>query len=51
MDGFDDAAGTELGRILRYWGGSVDKMELAPGTEMAVYDSEYREIGKWTIVE
>jgi hypothetical protein len=51
MDGFDDAAGKELGRILRYWAGSVDTMELAPGTEMAVYDSEHREVGKWTIVD
>jgi hypothetical protein len=45
-----DAAG-ELGRILRYWGGNVRHYELKAGDGSAVYDSDYREVGRWEIVE
>ncbi|MEV0661478.1 hypothetical protein ACIBI3_06180 [Actinomadura luteofluorescens] len=41
----------ELGRILRYWGGNVRHYELKPGDGSAVYDSEYREVGRWEIAE
>ncbi|MFC7012979.1 hypothetical protein ACWD00_24295 [Streptomyces viridiviolaceus] len=39
----------ELGRILRYWGGNVRHYALLPGDGSAVYDSEYREVGRWTV--
>lgn len=40
----------ELGRILRYWGGNVKHYALKPGDGSAVYDSQYREVGRWRIV-
>jgi hypothetical protein len=49
MDGFDDNAGKELGRILRYWGGAMTQVELTDGATQAIYDSEYREVGRWTV--
>jgi hypothetical protein len=45
----DGEAGKELGRILRYWAGGVQQMELKPGQGSAIYDSTYREVGRWTI--
>ncbi|MEU7568840.1 hypothetical protein [Streptomyces fradiae] len=39
----------ELGRVLRYWGGSLHHYALRPGDTSAVYDSEYREVGVWRI--
>ena len=53
LDGMtaEGEAGKELGRILRYWAGGVQQMELTPGQGSAVYDSAYREVGRWTIVE
>ena len=51
MDGFDGEAAGELGRILRYWGGSMRQVELKPGVAQAIYDSAYREVGRWSIVE
>jgi hypothetical protein len=49
MDGFGDDAGKELGRILRYWGGAMTQVELVDGAAQAIYDSEYREVGRWTV--
>lgn len=48
LDGIGDAP-KELGRILRYWGGSINQVELAPGASQDIYDSEYRRVGQWTI--
>ncbi|MEX3103642.1 hypothetical protein ACSCBZ_01875 [Streptomyces niveiscabiei] len=39
----------ELGRILRYWGGNLHHYGLEPGDGSAVYDSAYREVGRWRI--
>ncbi|MCI0386486.1 hypothetical protein [Streptomyces sp. CNQ085] len=39
----------ELGRILRYWGGNLHHYALRPGDGSAVYDSGYREVGRWSI--
>lgn len=45
-------AGKELGRILRYWAGGVQQLdELAPGQGTAIYDSGYREVGRWRITD
>ncbi|MFF6947355.1 hypothetical protein ACFZAD_01650 [Streptomyces iakyrus] len=45
-----DPAG-ELGRILRYWGGNVRHYALRPGDGAAIYDSEYREVGRWHVAD
>ncbi|MFF5965365.1 hypothetical protein ACFY64_16815 [Streptomyces collinus] len=45
-----DPAG-ELGRILRYWGGNLRHYTLSPGDGAAIYDSEYREVGRWHVAD
>lgn len=40
---------TELGRILRYWGGSVKQLEFDVETEQDVYDSAYSRVGTWRL--
>ena len=47
--GFDGNAVQELGRILRYWGGNLHHFELKPGDGSVIYDSAYREVGRWAI--
>jgi hypothetical protein len=53
LDGWtgDGEAGKELGRILRYWGGAAPQLELTPGQGSAVYDSQYREVGRWLVTD
>jgi hypothetical protein len=46
---WDGNAAQELARILRYWGGNLHRHDLEPGDGSAVYDSEYRQIGHWSI--
>lgn len=40
---------SELGRVLRYWGGNLHHYALRPGDGSAVYDSAHREVGRWRI--
>jgi len=47
LAGEDRAA--ELGRILRYWGGAMKQVELAPGTRQELLDSAYAPVGSWRI--
>lgn len=47
--GWDGNAASELGRILRYWGGNLGHFALEPGDGSAVHDSGYREVGRWSI--
>jgi hypothetical protein len=47
----DGEAGRELGRILRYWGGAAPQLGLEPGQDSAVYDSQYREVGRWVVTD
>ena len=47
--GADADAGRELARILRYWAGAMPAIELKPGQAQAVYDSAYREVGRWVL--
>ncbi len=47
----DGEVGKELGRILRYWAGGVQQLELSPGQGSDIYDSSYRPVGRWTITE
>ncbi|MFB6549055.1 MULTISPECIES: hypothetical protein [unclassified Streptomyces] len=44
----EDPAG-ELQRILRYWGGNLKHYALRPGDGSVVYDSAYREVGRWSV--
>jgi hypothetical protein len=39
----------ELGRILRYWGGNVKKIELGPGSRRELYDSGCTAVGDWRV--
>ncbi|MBM7171509.1 hypothetical protein JQK87_24495 [Streptomyces sp. G44] len=48
---FEGKAAEELGRILRYWGGNLGHYALTPGDGETVYDSAYREVGRWSVVE
>jgi hypothetical protein len=41
----------ELGRILRYWGGSMKQLDLRPGLQQDVYDSAYTKVGAWRLEE
>jgi hypothetical protein len=41
--------GEELGRILRYWGGSMKQVPLAPGEGQDLYDSGYTAVGTWRV--
>jgi len=47
----EGVAGKDLGRILRYWAGAVQQLELEPGQGSAIYDSAYREVGRWTVTD
>ncbi|MGY1822500.1 hypothetical protein [Geodermatophilus sp. SYSU D00079] len=46
----DDRA-AELGRILRYWGGSMGQVTLEPGARQDLYDSAYTPVGTWRVEE
>jgi hypothetical protein len=39
----------ELGRILRYWGGSMKQVPLEPGYRQELYDSDYARVGEWRV--
>jgi hypothetical protein len=47
----DGNAASELGRILRYWGGNVRHYALTAGDRSEIYDSDYREVGQWSITQ
>ncbi|GGR77162.1 hypothetical protein GCM10010252_14740 [Streptomyces aureoverticillatus] len=53
VDGTASAEDTtrELGRILRYWAGNLRHYDLKPGAGEAVYDSAYREVGRWVVAK
>jgi hypothetical protein len=44
-----DIRGAELGRILRYWGGAMKDVELAPGARQDLMDSNYTRVGEWRV--
>jgi len=44
-----DRRGDELGRILRYWGGSVKQLPLNPGDRQDLRDSDYTAVGEWRV--
>jgi hypothetical protein len=45
-----DHRGEELGRILRYWGGSMKQVPLEPGARQELHDSGYTPVGEWRVV-
>jgi hypothetical protein len=47
LAGEDRAA--ELGRILRYWGGSMKQVALEPGARQELMDSAYAPGGEWRV--
>ena len=44
-----EARAAELGRILRYWGGSMKQVPLEPGSRQDLSDSDYLVVGEWRI--
>jgi hypothetical protein len=46
-----DERAKELGRILRYWGGSMNDVPLGPGARQELYDSGYAPVGSWRVEE
>ena len=44
-----DNRAEELGRILRYWGGSMRQVPLEAGARQDLYDSSYATVGSWRI--
>jgi hypothetical protein len=44
-----DTQAEELGRILRYWGGSLTQVPLTAGSRQELYDSGYTRVGVWWI--
>ena len=46
-----EETGKELGRILRYWAGAVQQVELKPGQGSDIYDSAYRPVGRWAVTD
>ena len=36
---------TEVGRILRYWGGAMKQLDLTQPLQYELSDSEYRNVG------
>ena len=49
LAGEDRAA--ELGRILRYWGGSMKQVPLDAGARQDLYDSDYALVGSWRVLD
>lgn len=49
LDALTGEPAKELGRILRYWGGSLSDDLLVAGSTQDVYDSSYTPVGSWTV--
>jgi len=46
----DSDTRSELGRILRYWGGAMKSLDvLTPGDQHDIYDSAYNRVGSWAL--
>ena len=41
----------EVGRILRFWAGALKQMELVPGIEHELSDSEYQVVGHLRVTD
>ena len=49
IDALTGETEAEIGRILRYWAGALKQMELRPGLEHELRDSQYKPVGTLTI--
>lgn len=45
LDALTGDPATELGRILRYWGGSMKQLDVTQPFEYELSDSEYKNVG------
>lgn len=45
IDALSGEAGAEIGRILRYWGGSAKGIDWSQPMEQPLMDSEYVQVG------
>lgn len=45
MDALTGDHATEVGRILRYWGGAMKQLDLTQPMEHQLSDSEYKIVG------
>jgi hypothetical protein len=45
LDQLPDPKPAELGRILRYWGGSAKQLDLSAPLEYPLIDSNYQPVG------
>ena len=45
MDALTGDPATEVGRILRYWGGAMKQLDLTQPMEHELSDSEYKIVG------
>ncbi|MGH3384261.1 MAG: hypothetical protein ACRDO1_06765 [Nocardioidaceae bacterium] len=51
MDAVKDKPQEEIARILRYWAGALPQLELAVGTEQALMDSTYSQVGHLRVTD
>jgi hypothetical protein len=49
LDALTGDHATELGRILRYWGGAMKQLDLTQPSRHDLSDSEYRVVGVLTL--
>lgn len=49
IDDLPDEKGRELGRILRYWAGAMEQLDLDAPVEHQLMDSDYKPVGTLTI--
>jgi hypothetical protein len=45
LDALTGDHATEIGRILRYWGGAMKQLDLTRPLEHELSDSEYKNVG------
>lgn len=45
LDSLTGDPATEIGRILRYWGGAMTQLDLTAPLEHELSDSEYKNVG------
>jgi len=51
LDELTGDVGDEVGRILRYWGGSAKQLDWTTAFEYPVSDSEYKQVGSLRLAE
>lgn len=51
LDQLPEPKAKELGRILRYWGGATEQLDLSTSLEQPLMDSAYRAVGVLRIVQ